>query len=211
MAKLTHLLENNKTWVKRVENEQPDFFENLSKQQAPEYLWIGCSDSRVPANQITGLMPGEVFVHRNIANVVKPNDPNCQAVIQFAVQVLQVKHIIVCGHYGCGGVMAATLDNAPEGHVKEWLNDLQPVVKKHETELNQIQDIDKRVDRCCELNVTSQVVHVGESKAVQEAWSQGRELHVHGWIYSVKNGLLKDLKVTLDSVASHLALKKIIP
>jgi carbonic anhydrase len=189
-------MENNRAWAESVLRDDPEFFATLAKGQKPEILWIGCADSRVPANQIIGLKPGEVFVHRNIANVVVHSDFNCQSVIEYAVSVLQVKHIIVCGHYGCGGVKAAT-ENHHVGLIDGWLRHIRDVRQKHIEALQGINGEDQRIDRLCELNVVEQALNVCHSTVVQDAWDQGQELAVHGWIYSVKDGLLKDLEVTI--------------
>ena len=178
----------------------PAFFQKLSLQQSPQYLWIGCSDSRVPANEIVGLMPGELFVHRNVANVVVHSDLNCLSVAQYAVEVLKVRHIIVCGHYGCGGVQAA-LSNRKLGLIDNWLRHVQDIAKKHEHGLGALTSEDDKLNRLCELNVVEQVLNVGQTTVVQNAWDAGQELHVHGWIYSIRDGLLNDLGVTLTGPA----------
>jgi carbonic anhydrase len=198
MRTLKHLFDNNRAWAARVTAQDPDFFQKLAAQQAPQYLWIGCADSRVPANQITDLMPGEVFVHRNLANVIVHTDLNCLSVIQYAVEVLKVKHIIVCGHYGCGGVRAA-LQNQEFGLIDNWLRHLKDVYQLHEAELSAIGDDQQRFDRFCEVNVIEQVAHVCQTTIVQGAWRRGQELSVHGWIYGVSDGLLKDLDVCITS------------
>ena len=197
MKSLKHLFENNRSWADAIKEKEPDFFENLSKIQVPTYLWIGCSDSRVPANQIVKLPPGEVFVHRNIANVVVHTDLNCLSVIQHAVDILGVKHIIVCGHYGCGGIKAA-LENQEHGLIDNWLRHIKDVVRFHAEELDQLDD-DKKYDRLCELNVIEQVKNVCNTTIVQNKWDAGVELYVHGWIYSIKNGILKDLDTCVSS------------
>ncbi|QDT11783.1 carbonate dehydratase [Planctomycetes bacterium K23_9] len=197
MRLLPDLIENNRKWAEGVEEVDPEFFKKLAEGQAPEFLWIGCADSRVPANQIIGLMPGEVFVHRNIANVVIHSDFNCQSVIEYAVRVLKVKHIIVCGHYGCGGVKAAS-QNHHVGLIDNWLRHIRDVRQKHEAVLRVIGDDASRLDRLCELNVVEQAHNVCHSTVVQEAWSNGQSLAVHGWIYSVSDGLLRDLNVTIS-------------
>ena len=186
MKDIAKLLENNKTWARQVEIESPGFFSRLKKQQRPRYLWIGCSDSRVPANQITGLLPGDVFVHRNISNQVINTDMNLMCVLQYAVEVLKVRHIIVCGHYGCGGI-AAVRKNAATGVLEHWLESVQVSARKH-----------KRItlDEMCELNVKQQVENLAHNTIVQKAWERGRKLYIHGWIYSISDGLIKDLKVT---------------
>ncbi|ASF14477.1 MULTISPECIES: carbonate dehydratase [Shewanella] len=196
MKLLKPLFDNNRRWAGRISQEHPDFFEQLAKQQNPEYLWIGCSDSRVPSNQIIDLMPGEVFVHRNIANMVIHTDLNCLSVLQYAIDVLKVKHIMVVGHYGCGGVRAA-MGNQRLGLIDNWLGHLRDVYRLHHDELMQMDEA-KRFDRLCELNVIEQVSNVTSSTIVQEAWSRGQELAVHGWIYGIDNGLLTDLDVTVD-------------
>lgn len=196
MKLLKPLFDNNRRWAGRISQEHPDFFEQLAKQQNPEYLWIGCSDSRVPSNQIIDLMPGEVFVHRNIANMVIHTDLNCLSVLQYAIDVLKVKHIMVVGHYGCGGVRAA-MGNQRLGLIDNWLGHLRDVYRLHHDELMQMDEA-KRFDRLCELNVIEQVSNVTSSTIVQEAWARGQELAVHGWIYGIDNGLLTDLDVTVD-------------
>jgi len=196
MKTLPHLFENNEQWAEAIKARDPEFFAKLSRQQAPEYLWIGCSDSRVPANDIVGLMPGELFVHRNIANVVPHADINALSVIQFAVEVLKVRHIIVCGHYGCGGVRAA-LDNQPHGLIDNWLRHIKDVYLKHEGELHALHGEDQ-VDRLCELNVVHQVQNVCYTSSVQGAWNAGHALSVHGWIYSIRDGVLRDLGVCIS-------------
>ena len=195
MKYLKPLFDNNREWAERIAREQPGFFEQLSKQQSPEYLWIGCADSRVPANEIINLPPGEVFVHRNIANVVVHTDLNCLSVIQYAVEVLKVKHIIVCGHYGCGGVKAA-MDNNNHGLIDNWLRHLRDVYRLHKTQLDTIEDPDAQRDKLCELNVIEQVSNVCNTTMVRDAWACGQELAVHGWIYRLEDGLLRDLAVT---------------
>jgi len=191
MKKLESLLKRNSDWAQAVTEADPDFFSNLSKQQHPEYLWIGCSDSRVPANQIIDLPPGEVFVHRNLANLVVHTDLNCLSVIQYAVEVLRVKHIIVCGHYGCGGIKAA-MDEQQHGLIDNWLRHIRDVGRFHADKLEKLEHDDK-LDALCELNVVEQVTNVCNSTIVQNAWRAGEELSVHGWIYNIKNGLLQDL------------------
>jgi len=200
MRDLQHLLDNNRAWAAQMTARDPEFFSKLAALQAPEYLWIGCADSRVPANQIIGLLPGQVFVHRNIANVVVHTDLNCLSVIQFAVEVLQVKHIIVCGHYGCGGVQAA-MHNRELGLIDNWLRHLKDVYEKHGTELNAMVDDQQRFDRFCELNVVEQVAHVCQTTIVQGAWRRGQELAVHGWIYGLHDGLLKDLDLCITGLS----------
>ncbi|MCK6542207.1 carbonate dehydratase [bacterium] len=199
MSDLKHLFENNLHWSENIRAQKPDFFDKLSHQQAPEYLWIGCSDSRVPANEIVGLLPGEMFVHRNVANVVVHTDFNCLSVIEYAVEVLKVKHIIVCGHYGCGGV-AAALQDSRLGLIDNWLRHIREVWKKYETELNTISDPQARHHRLCELNVVEQVANVCNTTIVQKAWDRKQDLTIHGWIYGLQNGLIRDLKVSKDNV-----------
>ncbi|MBD0371907.1 MAG: carbonate dehydratase [Pyrinomonadaceae bacterium] len=198
MKKLKHLFDKNREWAERVRANDPDFFENLSHQQSPNYLWIGCADSRVPANEITGLMPGEMFVHRNVANLVIHTDLNCLSVIQFAVEVLEVKHIIVCGHYGCGGVLAA-MENKKHGLIDNWLRHIQDVAQKHEAHLGEIRDASEKFQRLCELNVIEQVSNVCQTTVVENAWERGQELTIHGWIYGLHNGLLHDLNICVTS------------
>ncbi|HEX2271814.1 MAG TPA: carbonate dehydratase [Pyrinomonadaceae bacterium] len=198
MKDLKRLLDQNRAWAENIKASDPDFFQTLAKQQSPKFLWIGCSDSRVPANQLVGLVPGEMFVHRNVANVVVHTDFNCLSVMQFAVDVLQVEHIIICGHYGCGGVKAA-LENSQLGLIDNWLRHVQDVVRDHEPELMEIQDETKRLDRLCQLNVIEQVLNVCRTTIVQSAWQRGQELVVHGWIYGLEDGLLRDLGISIDS------------
>ena len=199
MSRLDRLIRQNRDWSEGVRREDPKFFERLAAQQTPEYLWIGCADSRVPANQVLGLAPGEVFVHRNIANVVVHSDFNCLSVLEYAVAVLKVKHVIVCGHYGCGGVNAALKDHHL-GLIDNWLRHIRDVREKHIDELDAIDDPTARLDRLCELNVMAQVQHVCQTTIVQHAWEHGQELSVHGWIYGIRDGLLKDLGVEASSV-----------
>lgn len=196
MADVTQLLANNRAWSQRVREQDPQFFPRLAQQQAPQYLWIGCSDSRVPANQIVGLLPGELFVHRNVANVVVHTDLNCLSVLQFAVDVLAVGTIIVCGHYGCGGVRAA-LHNQRLGLIDNWLRHIQDVRDKHERRLTTLDGDQARCDRLCELNVIEQVVNVCQTTVVREAWERGQRLAVHGWIYGLQDGLLRDLDLRI--------------
>jgi len=203
MKKLAKLFKNNLQWAAKIKNEDPDFFKNLSQQQAPEYLWIGCSDSRVPANQIVNLAPGEVFVHRNIANVVVHTDLNCLSVIQFAVDILKVKHIIVCGHYGCGGIHAA-MEKTKYGHktkkvclIDNWLGHIEDVARFHKQELKGLSKKQHHI-KLCELNVIEQVKNVCNTSVVNKAWNEGADLTVHGWIYDINNGILKDLKTGHD-------------
>ena len=192
MTLLPHLFKGNLDWAEQVKKQDPTFFEKLAAQQTPEYLWIGCSDSRVPSNQIVGMMPGEIFVHRNIANVVVHTDLNCLSVLQYAVDVLKVKHIMVVGHYGCGGVRAA-LQNVEFGLIDNWLRNIKDVYYANEDKFAGITDEEERVDLLCELNVMTQVSHVCRTTIVQNAWRRGQEITVHGWAYSIKDGLLRDL------------------
>ena len=189
---LKDLLDSNRAWAAEMSRQDPEFFERLSRQQAPEYLWIGCSDSRVPANQIVGLRPGEMFVHRNVANVVVHTDLNCLSAIQFAVDVLRVKHIIVCGHYGCGGVLAALRDEKL-GLSVNWLRHVQDVRSKHHAELEAIPTEEERHARLCELHVREQVVNVAKTTIVRDAWARGQSVSVHSWIYGLRDGLLREL------------------
>jgi carbonic anhydrase len=200
MRDLSKLLENNRTWAAEMVKRDPEFFTRLSRQQAPEYLWIGCSDSRVPANQITGLLPGEMFVHRNVANVVVHADLNCLSTIQFAVDVLGVSHIIVCGHYGCGGVLAALRDEKV-GLADNWLRHVQDVQWKYEAEIEALATEEEQHARLCELNVIEQALNVSQTTVVREAWARGRTLAVHGWIYDLQDGLIKDLSVRVAAEA----------
>jgi carbonic anhydrase len=194
----SELLENNRKWARAAVAEDPEYFSRLAHQQSPQYLWIGCSDSRVPANQIIGLAPGEVFVHRNIANVVVHTDLNCLSVIQFAVDILKVRHIILCGHYGCSGVHAAMTKHRI-GLSDNWLRHVQDVAAKHGGELDKVADEDRRHRRLCELNAREQVDNIAQCTAVQEAWERGQPLEVHGWIYDLKDGLIHDLNVSRSS------------
>ena len=200
MEHLAHLFAQNRAWAQSITQRHPDFFSTLSRQQTPEYLWIGCSDSRVPANEIIGLLPGEVFVHRNIANVVVHADLNCLSVLQYAVDVLKVKHVMVVGHYGCGGVRA-TLRCDRVGLADNWLRHVQDVKTKHEACLCALREEDAQVNRLCELNVIEQVQNVSQTTVVRDAWDRGQPLTVHGWIYGLKDGLLRDLKVSASSAA----------
>jgi carbonic anhydrase len=205
MRALDHLLANNRAWAAEMTRQDPTFFSRLSQQQAPQYLWIGCSDSRVPANQIVGLMPGDMFVHRNVANVVVHADLNCLSAIQFAVDVLRVSHIIVCGHYGCGGVLAALRDDK-FGLVENWLRHVQDVLGRHQRQINALPTEKDRHNRLCELNVAEQVLNVANTTIVRDAWTRGEALAVHGWIYDIRDGLLRDLGMSVSSqaeVAAH--------
>lgn len=198
MHDLQDLLEKNRRWAEQITQQTPDFFQKLARQQTPEYLWIGCSDSRVPATQLIGLDPGEMFVHRNVANIVTHTDFNCLSVLQYAVEVLKVKHIIVCGHYGCGGVTAALYDQQ-FGLIDNWLRHIQDVREKHQAALHRLADEAERLARLCELNVIEQAVNVSQTTIVQNAWASGQELNVHGWIYDLHDGLIRDLNITVAS------------
>ncbi len=213
MRELPKLIENNRNWASRVNDEDPGFFPALAKKQAPELLWIGCADSRVPANQIVGLLPGDVFVHRNIGNIVVHTDFNCLSVIEYAVAVLKVKHIIVCGHYGCGGVKAAS-ENHHLGLIDNWLRHIRDVRQKHEPLLRVVGNESDKLDRLCELNVVEQAHNVCHTTVVQEAWEKGQSLAIHGWIYKIHDGLIRDMNVTITGpdeiadayrVATHTA------
>lgn len=195
MQAIDRLFRNNRAWANRMTQDDPLFFERLAQQQTPEYLWIGCSDSRVPANEIIGLLPGELFVHRNVANLVIHSDMNCLSVMQYAVERLRVRHIIVCGHYGCGGVQAA-LESQPHGLIDNWLGHLRDIYRKHERELIGLGSQESMLDRLCELNVMEQVRNVSQSTIIQDAWNRQQPLWVHGWIYGVTDGILKDLGVS---------------
>jgi carbonic anhydrase len=197
---LEHLKQRNRAWAGRKIAVDPDFFKRLSRQQSPEYLWIGCSDSRVPANEIVDLDPGELFVHRNVANLAPPQDANYLSVLQFAVDVIKVKHIMVVGHYGCGGVLAA-VDGERRGLVDHWLHPIRETAREHRHELEAITDDTARHDRLCELNVLQQVRNVASDVFVQEAWARGQSLSVHGWVYSLSTGLVNDLDTTVSNPA----------
>ena len=200
MRELGHLFENNRRWAAEMTRQDPEFFRRLAGQQAPRYLWIGCSDSRVPANQIVGLPPGEMFVHRNVANVVVHADLNCLSAIQYAAEVLRVEHIIVCGHYGCGGVLAALRDDTL-GLVDNWLRHVQDVRWTHAAQLDALAAEADRHKRLCELNVVEQVANVTRTTVVRDAWARGQELAVHGWVYDVLDGLLRDLGMNVAAEA----------
>ena len=198
MSDLQNLLTNNREWAADRVRRDPDFFTRLEKIQAPAYMWIGCSDSRVPANEIVGLDPGELFVHRNVANVVVHTDLNCLSVLQFAIDVLKVKHVIVCGHYGCGGIRAA-LDRDSHGLIDNWLRHVQDVERDYQHELEGMSDGQQREDRLCELNVAEQVRNVGRTPIVQDAWRRGHAVQLHGWIYGLKDGIITDLRINANS------------
>jgi carbonic anhydrase len=194
---LDRLLQNNRAWAADRIKRDPTFFTRLEKQQAPEFLWIGCSDSRVPANEIVGLDPGELFVHRNVANLVVHTDLNCLSVLQFAVDVLKVKHVIVCGHYGCGGIRAS-LEKDQHGLIDNWLRHVQDVARAHEAKLEAMPDLDARVDKLCELNVIDQVQNVARTTIVQDAWRRGHAVQLHGWVYGLRDGLISDLGIQVS-------------
>ena len=200
MKDLADLLQNNRLWAEGIKSHDPEFFQRLAQQQNPRYLWIGCSDSRVPSTQLVNLPPGEMFVHRNVANLVVHTDFNCLSVMQFAVDVLKVDHIIVCGHYGCGGVQAA-MQNLQLGLIDNWLRHVQDVMHNHEAELANLTNDELRLGRLCELNVIEQVLNVSRTTIVQNAWSRRQELAVHGWIYHIEDGLLRDLDISITSQA----------
>lgn len=197
MNKLSHLFAKNRSWAKETTDRDPEFFKILSMQQNPEYLWIGCADSRVPANEIVGLLPGELFVHRNVANMVVHTDHNCLSVLQYAVEVLKVKHIMVVGHYGCGGVKAA-LDGVRLGLIDNWLRHVVDARDKYEVELNSSVSEQKKFDRLCEINVIEQVKNVCQTNIVMDAWERGQELEVHGWIYGLADGHIRDLETSIN-------------
>ena len=196
MRELNTLFDKNKRWAEKVRADRPDFFRNLSRQQKPEYLWIGCSDSRVPANEIVDMLPGEIFVHRNIANLVVHTDLNCLSVVQYAVEVLRVKHIIVCGHYGCGGINTA-LEEGDHGLIDNWLQNVKDVYRYHRARIDGLGSEQEKRDLLCELNVIEQVINLANTTVVQAAWRASQKLAVHGWIYSIDNGILKDLDVCI--------------
>ncbi len=209
MRALNDLFEKNKKWAEKVKKAEPDFFSKLSKQQNPEYLWIGCSDSRVPANEIVDMLPGEIFVHRNIANLVIHTDLNCLSVIQYAVDVLKVKHIIVCGHYGCGGIKAA-MENKEHGLIDNWLRNISDIYRYHQEKIDSLKDEKEKNNLLCELNVIEQVANICHTTIVQSAWRSGQELAVHGWIYSIEDGILKDLNgciTNLDEISQIHRMK----
>lgn len=201
MKELASLFERNREWAQATTAKDPEFFKHLTNQQAPDYLWIGCADSRVPATEICGLVPGEMFVHRNVANLVLHTDLNCLSVLQYAVDVLKVEHVIVCGHYNCGGVRAA-MESAPHGLIDNWLRNIKDVFELHSQYLNKIGNPDERADRLCELNVATQVANLGSTTIVQDAWRRGQKLTIHGWIYGLKDGLLKDLDLCISEEAN---------
>ena len=203
-AKLPNLFSNNRDWARRTTAREPEFFQSLSEQQSPKYLWIGCSDSRVPANEIVGLRPGELFVHRNVANVVVHTDLNCLSVLQYAIDVLKVEHVIVCGHYGCGGVRAAYLRSSL-GLIDNWLRHVQDVRDRHDAMVNAERGDEARIARLCELNVIEQVTHVSRTTIVEDAWRRDQALTIHGWIYDLRDGLLRDLFCTAAAATEVVA------
>jgi carbonic anhydrase len=209
MKALPEIFRSNAEWSDRMRASKPDFFESLSKAQTPQFLWVGCSDSRVPANEITGLSAGDMFVHRNVANVVVHTDFNLLSVLQYAVEVLKVRHVIVCGHYGCGGVRAA-MSNGRFGLIDNWLRNIKDVYARFATELDAIEDVDARADRFCELNVTEQVANLCYTTIVQDAWSRGQELYVHGWIYGLGDGKLKDLDLCISATSQLPAIYQVV-
>lgn len=206
MKPLPPLFENNRKWAAEISKSDPSFFSKLAQQQNPEFLWIGCSDSRVPANEIIGLLPGELFVHRNVANLVIHTDMNCLSVLQYAVELLKIKQIIVCGHYGCGGVRAA-LETRPQGLIDNWLRLIRELHHRRSDELSRFSAPEERLDRLCELNVVEQVKNVGNTTIVQEAWRRGQKVTVHGWIYGISDGLLKDMDVSISSADDLMKLE----
>jgi carbonic anhydrase len=208
MHPLNPLFDKNRKWSEEISRRDPEFFRTLSRQQAPDYLWIGCSDSRVPANEICGLLPGEIFVHRNVANIVVHSDLNCLSVMQYAVDVLRVRHIIIVGHYGCGGVRAA-LEGKKLGLIDNWLRHVQDVTLKHAAHLACYRDESERVNRLCELNVIAQVLNAAQTTVVQNAWERGQELAVHGWVYGLTDGLLRHLGISLSTQHELAAAMKI--
>ena len=206
MKTIERLLASNREWAEELTAQDPQFFERLSEAQNPELLWIGCSDSRISPTSSIGLLPGEMFVHRNVANLVNHSDMNCLAVMQFAVEVLSVRHVIVCGHYNCGGVKAA-YDDARYGLVDNWLRHIQDTMHKYEADLNRLPNYDSRLDKLCEINVIEQVVSVGETTIVQDAWERGQELAIHGWIYRIAEGIYRDMKISIHSLAELDSLR----
>ena len=195
---LSKLLDNNKRWAQNIKEKNPEFFNTLSKQQAPKYLWIGCSDSRVPANEVVGMLPGELFVHRNVANVVVHTDHNCLSVLQYAIEVLKVEHVLVCGHYGCGGVIAA-LNKLRFGLIDNWLRHIKDIIGRYGDHLNSLETQPQKEERLCELNVIEQVINVCHTNVVQDAWYRGQKVSVHGVIYGLKDGILTDLGVNIGA------------
>jgi len=208
MKKLPVLFENNRKWASQISKDNPSFFSRLAQQQNPEFLWIGCSDSRVPANEIIGLLPGELFVHRNVANLVIHTDMNCLAVLQYAVEILKVKHIIVCGHYGCGGVKAA-IEDQPHGLIDNWLRHIRDIQQRRSSDLLRFSTAEERINRLCELNVIEQVKNVGNTTIIQEAWHRNQMVTIHGWIYAISDGLLKDLDACVSSFSDLASLENL--
>jgi carbonic anhydrase len=206
MKALPLLFENNRKWASQISQSDPAFFSKLVQQQKPEFLWIGCSDSRVPANEIIGLLPGEIFVHRNVANLVIHTDMNCLSVLQYAIEILKIKHIIVCGHYGCGGVIAAT-ESQPHGLIDNWLRHIRDIYQRRSAELSRLPTAQARINRLCELNVIEQVRNVGNTTIVQEAWQRGQMVTIHGWIYAISDGLLTDMNACVASPADLARLE----
>jgi carbonic anhydrase len=207
VERIERLLESNRQWADELRAQDAEFFERLSESQSPEFLWIGCSDSRISPTSSVGMLPGEMFVHRNVANLVNHSDMNCLAVLQFAVEVLKVEHIIVCGHYGCGGVKAA-FDNSRYGLVDNWLRHIQDTMHKHRADLNKLAGYDAQLDKLCELNVIEQVISVGETTIVQDAWDRGQTLYIHGWIYRIAEGIYRDMKITVSSLEQLQAMRE---
>jgi|TARA_R110001599_G_scaffold69414_17_gene195691 carbonic anhydrase len=210
LRSIDDLFDNNRAWAQSVKTSDPDFFEKLANQQSPEYLWIGCSDSRVPANQIVGLLPGEVFVHRNVANMVVHTDFNCLTVLQYAVDVLRVKHVLVVGHYNCGGVRAA-FENRDNGLIDNWLRNIKDVQQRHRRRIAALESDEERVNLLCELNVISQVSNVCHTTIVQNAWARNQALSVHGWVYSLKDGLIQDLQCTVTGPEQISEVYRVLP
>jgi len=204
---LATLFTNNRNWATEIEQQNPGFFQELAKQQTPRYLWIGCSDSRVTANEIVGLLPGELFVHRNVANLVVHTDMSCLSVLQYAIDVLKVKHVIVCGHYGCGGVRAG-LEETSNGLIDNWLRNISDIAVRHRKQLNSISDFGKKLDRLTELNIAEQVINVGSTTILQDAWKRGQDVAIHGWIYALSDGLLRNLEVSAMSREEWVELRK---
>jgi len=200
---LRELFDNNRRWAKSMTQANERFFENLAGQQSPKYLWIGCSDSRVPANEIVGLLPGQIFVHRNVANLVIHTDMNCLSVLQYAVEILQVEHIIVCGHYGCGGITAAVEDQR-HGLIDNWLRHVRDVYQRHQRQLDKVQDKATLLRRLCELNAQEQVLNVANTTTIQDAWRRGQSLTIHGWIYDIRDGLIQDLGVSVGKPGTQV-------
>lgn len=210
LRSIDDLFDNNRAWAQSVKTSDPDFFEKLANQQSPEYLWIGCSDSRVPANQIVGLLPGEVFVHRNVANMVVHTDFNCLTVLQYAVDVLRVKHVLVVGHYNCDGVRAA-FENRDNGLIDNWLRNIKDVQQRHRRRIAALESDEERVNLLCELNVISQVSNVCHTTIVQNAWARNQALSVHGWVYSLKDGLIQDLQCTVTGPEQISEVYRVLP